>query len=120
MSNTRMAVITKPSEWVLTIREGRRRSSTLGFGRPLTDLQASPRGTFVAARAEGRGGLLVLRPDGLAARLPPLTNLRAITWSPDERWAAVATENSVVVFRTHVPGEPVRRLPIQAADLDWR
>jgi hypothetical protein len=120
MSNTRMAVITKPSEWVLTIREGRLRTSTFGFGRPLTDLQVSPRGSFVAARAEGRGGLLVLRPDGLAASLPSFTSPRAITWSPDERWTAVATENSVFVFRTGTGEARVRRLPIHAYQVAWR
>jgi hypothetical protein len=120
MSNRRMAVITKPSEWVLTIRAGRLRTSTFGFGRPLTDLQVSPRGSFVAARAEGRGGLLVLRPDGLAAALPPFTSPRAITWSPDERWTAVATDNSVFVFRTNTGEARLRRLPIHAYEVAWR
>jgi hypothetical protein len=120
MSNTRMAVITKPSEWVLTIREGRLRTSTFGFGRPLTNLQVSPRGSFVAARAEGRGGLLVLGPDGLAAALPPFLSPRAITWSPDERWTAVATENSVFLFRTNASEARVRRLPIHAYQVAWR
>jgi hypothetical protein len=120
MSNTRMAVITKPSEWVLTIREGRLRTSTLGFGRPLTDLQVSPRGSFVAIRAAGRIGLLVLRPDGLVAGLPPFTDPRAITWSPDERWTAVATKNSVFIFRTNTGEARVRQLPIHGYDLAWR
>jgi hypothetical protein len=120
MSNTRMAVITKPSEWVLTIRDGRLRTSTFGFGRPLTDLHVSPLGNFVSVRATGRGGLLVLGPDGLAAALPPLTNPRSITWSPDERWTAVATENSVFVFRTNTGEARVRRLPIHAYDVAWR
>jgi hypothetical protein len=120
LSNARMAVITKPSEYVLTIREGRLHSSTFGFGRPLTDLQVSPRGNFVAVRAEGRGGLLVLGPDGLAASLPLFTAPRAITWSPDERWTAVATRSSVFVFRTNTGEARLRRLPIVARDLVWR
>jgi hypothetical protein len=120
LSNDRMAVITQPSEYVLTIREGRLHTSTSGFGRPLTDLRVSPRGNFVAVRAEGRGGLLVLGPDGLAASLPLLTNPRAIAWSPDERWTAVATESSVFVFRTNTGEARIRRLPIEARDLAWR
>jgi hypothetical protein len=120
LSNERMAVITKPSEWVLTIRERSLRTSTLGFGRPLTDLQVSPRGSFVAVRAEGRGGLLVLRPNGLAAGLPPFTNPRSITWSPDERWTAIATARSVFVFRTNASEARIRRLPIVARGLAWR
>lgn len=120
MSNTRMAVITKPSEWVLTIREGRLRTSTIGFGRSLTDLKVSPLGSFVATRAEGRGGLLVLRADGLAANLPPFTHPRSITWSPDERWTAVATENSVFVFRTNTGEAPLRKLPVHAYEVAWR
>jgi hypothetical protein len=120
LTNTRMALITQPSEYVLTIREGRLRTSTLGFGRPLTDLRVSPLGNFVSVRATGRGGLLVLRPDGLAAGLPPFTDPRSITWSPDERWPAVATRHSVFVFRTNTGEARLRRLPIVARDLAWR
>jgi hypothetical protein len=77
-------------------------------------------GNFVAARAAGRGGLLVLGPDGLAASLPPLTDPRSITWSPDERWTAVATRNSVFVFRTNTGEARFTRLPVVARDLTWR
>jgi hypothetical protein len=120
LSNTRMAVITKPSGWVLTIREGRLRTSTVGFGHPLTDLHVSPRGSFVAARAEGPGRLLILRPDGRVAALPSFTAPRAITWSPDEHWTAVATGDSVFVFRTNAVGVNVRRLPLHAYQVAWR
>jgi hypothetical protein len=83
----------------------------------LERLTVSPAGTYYAVSADG--GLLVFRWDGIRMQLPARAT-QAITWSPDERLAAVATENSVFVLRTLVPGEPVRRLPIRAADLAWR
>jgi hypothetical protein len=114
-----MAVITRPSEYVLTIREGRLQVSTGAPRRRLDHLQVSPRGSYVAARVVG-SGLIVLGADGRPVAMPPFTAPRSITWSPDERWTAVATENSVFVFRTAAGEARVRRLPVHAYDLAWR
>jgi hypothetical protein len=119
MSNERMAVITRPSEYVLTIREGRLHLSTGAPRRRLDDLQVSPRGSYVAVRVVG-SGLIVLGADGRPVAMPPFTAPRSITWSPDERWTAVATENSVFVFRTAAGEARVRRLPVHAYGLAWR
>ena len=121
LSSVRIAVITAPSEHVLTIREGKRiLLDSFGFGQPLSDLRVSPRRHFVSVRAPGRGGLLVFHSDGSSASLPPLTDAHSIAWSPDDRWTAVATQNSVFLFRTDEPEPRVRRLAITARDLAWR
>ena len=50
-------------------------------------------------------------PDGL----PPA---RAVAWSPDDRWTALATRASVYVFRSETR-DPVVRIPLAVRDLDW-
>jgi hypothetical protein len=84
----------------------------------MRDLRVSPRGSFVSLHANQR--LLVIDADGRPVALPPFIDPRALTWSPDERWSAVATTHSVFVFRTEAPEVRIRRLPIAARDLSWR
>ena len=50
-------------------------------------------------------------PDGL----PPA---RAVAWSPDDRWTALATRASIYVFRSGTRA-PVVRIPLAVRDLDW-
>jgi hypothetical protein len=120
LTNSRMAVIARPSDYVLAIREGRLRVSVPGGGGLVTDLEVSPQGSFVAARAKGRDGLVVFGADGRTVSLPPFADAHSITWSPDERWTAVATRRSVFIFRTNMGEARVLRLPIVARDLAWR
>ena len=81
-------------------------------------IEASPQGAFYAL---WRGTTLLGVGDarGEAIVLPPVGSVRAVAWSPDDRWAAVATEFSVFVFRAS-EADAVRRLPILARDLAWR
>jgi hypothetical protein len=44
---------------------------------------------------------------------------QAVTWSPDERWTALATDTSVYVFPTDRPDELVVRIPLAVHDLAW-
>jgi hypothetical protein len=112
------AVVRRPDGLSKLLLLGGERTLPLLLQRaPLEQLKVSPAGTYYAVPADGT--LLVFRWDGIRMDLPA-DAARSITWSPDERWAAVATENSVFVVRTHVLGEPLRRLPIRAVDLDWR
>jgi hypothetical protein len=118
LTNKRMALITRASGYRLTIRESRLHVSTGAPGHRISDLQASPRGSFVSVRVGDR--LLVLGADGRPVALPPFVAARSIAWSPDERWTAVATQNSVFLFRTNAGEARIRRLPIVAGDLGWR
>jgi hypothetical protein len=53
---------------------------------------------------------------GVADGLPPA---RAVAWSPDEDWTALATGESVYVFPSERPQERVIRIPLAVRDLDW-
>ena len=111
-------VISGPRETMLAFFEGRRLTAVeMGGALQLSDLRVSPRGGFVAVR--GGDGFLLLNRRGDLLPAPLLSEYRAIAWSPDERWTAVATGRGIAVFPT---GESSveRRLPILAHDLAWR
>ena len=111
-------VIAGPRETMVAFFEDRELTAVqAGGGTRLSDLQVSPQSSFVAVRSDDSFLLLNRRGDLLSS--PPLTGYRAIAWSPDERWAAVATDRGIAVFD---PGESSveRTLPIVAHDLAWR
>jgi hypothetical protein len=82
-------------------------------------IEASPHGGFFTAWF-GHSLVDVRNREGESVAFPQLTRVHALTWSPDERWTAVASENSVFVFRTDEIDASVRRLPIHASELAWR
>jgi hypothetical protein len=88
------------------------------FGEGLR-LETSPRGSFFTAWY-GDSLVIIRDQNGDLVTFPTIPRVRALTWSPDERWTAVATEHSVLVFRTNTGEARVRRLPIVAYDLAWR
>jgi hypothetical protein len=88
------------------------------FGEGLR-LETSPRGSFFTAWY-GDSLVIIRDRNGDLVTFPTVPRVRALTWSPDERWTAVATEHSVFVFRTNTGEARVRRLPIVAYDLAWR
>ena len=91
----------------------------------------SPHGSFFALATKGPARFFLLdrnaRPGVLAdvARdwfgRTSLTGARAVTWSPDEHWTALAKNESVYVFTTYDrdPDPKLVRLPIAARDLAW-
>ena len=109
------AIVDKPGP-VLTLWEGSDLRRALEAGVGFTELRASPSARYFAAVDPDRSTLAVFDRDG---RRVDVTGGRAIAWSPDERYAAVAGDGHVVV----VPaggGAPVARIPVAARDLDWR
>jgi hypothetical protein len=82
-------------------------------------LEASPHGNFFTAWY-GDSLVAIRDRNGDLVTFPTIPRVRALTWSPDERWTAVATEHSVFVFRTNTSEPSVRRLPIVAYELAWR
>ena len=88
------------------------------FGEGLR-LEASPRGNFFTAWY-GDSLVTIRDRNGDLVSFPTIPRVRAVTWSPDERWTAAATAHSVFVFRTNTSEARVRRLPIVAYDLAWR
>jgi hypothetical protein len=59
--------------------------------------------------------------NGGQVTMPALAGVRALAWSPSERWALLATErDSVYLFRPATGDARLRRLDIRARDLAWR
>ncbi len=104
----------------LSVLDGGRVVGTLHseFGEGMR-VEASPQGNFFTAWY-GDSLVTIRDREGDLIAFPPVARVRALTWSPDERWTAVATEHSVFVFRTNTGEARVRRLPIVASDLAWR
>ena len=106
---------------LLVIFEGRRPVRGATFLAPrLSGLVASPRGGHLVVRT-GRGpreALTFLDRNGNPSNLS-FVNAHAIAWSPDERWAAVATQRSILLFRATGPYLRVRRFAIVATDIAW-
>ncbi|HXV34521.1 MAG TPA: hypothetical protein VD695_01155 [Gaiellaceae bacterium] len=105
---------------LLAVFAGRRLVSSPRFAyEGLSGLRPSPRGTFLAARIDSPGGLLVVdrrgRPVPLAMR-----HGDALAWSPDERWIAEATAGGIFVFRAGDRSPELLHVPIVARDLVWR
>lgn len=89
-------------------------------GARMGALEASPSGRYVVVRLDG--DLTLFRTDASPAVRPLPTNdelIRSITWSRDERLAALATESSVAVFASDAAARAVR-IPLPAAAVEWR
>jgi hypothetical protein len=82
-------------------------------------LRPSPGGTYVALLAPGRPGVSVFTRTGARAHLPMVPSPRTIAWSPDDDWTALATLESVYVFRSGEEENTLPRIPLAVRDLDW-
>jgi hypothetical protein len=89
------------------------------LGQRLSGLRASSRGYIAVLRSDlGRDALLLDR-NGGEVPLPRLANVRAFTWSPSERWIALATRTGTYIARTGEQ-EVIARIPLGAEALAWR
>jgi hypothetical protein len=83
-------------------------------------LSASPRRNFVSIWLDGELAGTFDAGGGPVA-MPPVPHVRALAWSPSERWAVLATaRGSVYIFRPNTGDARLRRLDIHARDLAWR
>jgi hypothetical protein len=112
------------SQAVAFFEHGRLDDVTSFFRGDLAGLRASPRGNYVAV-APG----FVLRADGSEVSLPRnLVTARAVAWSPDGRWLALALRGAVTLVaagsieRYDATGSGLRTIdvPLEAAELAWR
>ncbi len=116
------AVLTGPdgATSLEVVRDGRREPLFNSVGVRMGALEASPSGRYVVVRLDGA---LTLFRTGSSPALRPLPAddelARSITWSRDERLAALATESSVAVFPSD-SGSRAVRIPISAAAVQWR
>jgi hypothetical protein len=125
LSDTRLVTVVGDAgisghrEHLSVIDSGRVVGATISeFGEGMR-VEASPHGNFFTAWY-GDSLVTIRDRNGDLVTFPTIPRVRALTWSPDERWTAVATEHSVFVVRTNTSEASVRRLPIMAYDLAWR
>jgi hypothetical protein len=113
-----------PMRAIAFFEDGRLAATQPFFGATGGRLGASPRGTYVTQTPD-----VILRADGTRVSLPPhLHDVRSFTWSPDERFLAIATEHAVVVIDTgSLEGYDARggglrsvTIPQPAVDIQWR
>jgi hypothetical protein len=108
-----------PWERLVVLFEGERFHAIAAIVGSDTVLRPSPSGRYVAVVGSQGSGVRMFGQDGRQITLPPVGTARALAWSPDERWTALATRWSVHVFLTEGPEGPVLRIPLAVRDLDW-
>jgi hypothetical protein len=90
----------------------------------LSDLRVSPGGRYVTAKSTGGreapGGFVMLEWGQGERTTPRIEGYRAVAWSPDDRWMAIAADDGVFLFQPGVAWLPGPELDIDAQDLDWR
>ena len=90
-----------------------------GLGRLVSNVRVSPLGTYlVLTNNSPERGFTVLTLEGDRVLLPRISDVRALAWSPDEEWVALAAPEEIVVARTG-SREVVARLPVGGQALTW-
>jgi hypothetical protein len=89
------------------------------LGQRLSGLRTSARGYVAFLRSELGRDAVLLDVNGRELALPKLANVRAITWSPSERWLALATRTGTFIARTG-DREVIARIPRGGEALVWR
>lgn len=110
----------RPRERVLALLEGDRVVAVQPrwVTRDARYVRPSPSGAWFAAF--GPDGLQWFDANADPRAFPAaVESPHAVTWSPDERWTALATDTSVYVFPTDRPDELVVRIPLAVHDLAW-
>lgn len=110
----------RPRERVLVLLEGDRvvALQPRWVVRGARFLRPSAEGTYFALF--GPEGVRLFDRDATPLALPAAAREpQAVAWSPDERWAALATRDAVYVFPAQGPHDPMVRVPLAVRDLDW-
>lgn len=105
-----------PQDLVAVFEGGRVRGSYYFFDDDRDRLEASPGGRYVAS---GTG--FAVRADGPRLAVPDaFGEVRALAWSPDERWLALAARGTVAFVEAGVDPQPrIVTVPLEALDLGW-
>jgi len=115
---------------MIAVYEGKTLIRTIsGFGGRVAELLVSPGRSYAAARLERPSGFVLLDAEGDPFILeeiqrdfsgrPPFTGGRALTWSPDDAWTAIARRETIVFFRMGPEHPDVVHAPLVAHDLAW-
>jgi len=125
-----VAVLALGDEEVIRVYEGRETLRTVaGVGGRFTEIRVSPQRQYAAVRVARPSGFVLIdrdaRPFALAEirrdseGRPPFTGGRAIAWSPDDAWTAIARRETVVLFRMGRESPDVAHIAVSAHDLAW-
>jgi hypothetical protein len=82
-------------------------------------IRPSPEGHYYALMGDDPNPRIFTRDGGEVGFPQGVPKALAVTWSPDDRWTALATEESVYIFPSERPEGPVVRIPVAVRDLDW-
>jgi hypothetical protein len=88
------------------------------LGQRVSDLRVSPLGNVAFARNHLGRKFVMLTDAGVEVPLPRIANARAIAWSPDEEWVALATPTATFIARTG-SRRVVVRIPAGGDTLAW-
>jgi hypothetical protein len=115
------AVIAGPqgARALIVHRDGRNTRLFQSVGVSLSGLLASPTGRYLAARIGGSVFAFDSRRPGELGGPSGARRPVAVTWSPDDRFTALASESSVYVSRSASPKQVVE-LPLSAIQISWR
>jgi hypothetical protein len=87
-------------------------------GARIEDLRASPLGNFGFALIHPEREYVMVSRGGDPIAIPHVRGAEAITWSPDERYVAIATDDETVIGRTGSTSV-MTTLPFGARALAW-
>jgi hypothetical protein len=83
-------------------------------------IRPSPQGRYYAIFRGEPPGVGVFTREGRAVEpAEGAPRAWAVTWSPDERWTALAAGDGIWVFPSERPRGPVIRIPLDVRDLAW-
>jgi hypothetical protein len=88
------------------------------LGQRISSLRASPLGNVAFAHNQPGREFVMITPAGRELPLPRITNARAIAWSPDERWVALATRTTTFIARSGTR-QVILRIPVGGDSLEW-
>jgi hypothetical protein len=92
-----------------------------GFVATWDDLSVSSDGRLAFTRNDANEGFSIMEPDGRSiGPLPHIADVRALDWSSNGRWLAVATPASVFLLDMDEADLRTIRLPLVARDLAFR
>jgi hypothetical protein len=131
LTPTRMiALLAFEKEDLIAVYEGREFMGTVpGVSGRFTKISVSPRRQFAAAHVERPSGFVLFDRDARPFVLmevrrdnegrAPFTGGRAIAWSPDDEWTAIARRETVVLFHMGRERPDVVHIELSAHDLAW-
>jgi hypothetical protein len=108
-----------PTARLVFVHGSRSRGIFQSIGNRLGGLEASSTGRYVAARVDGFLELFGGDEPGVRPLPRGVSGGLSLAWSPDDRFAALATADFVYLFRTENPEESVR-LKLSVSGLSWR